>query len=308
MNVLNNISLNDMLNAGMDSFISVIQPRVSQAYGEDPSRYPRAYTSTRGILIEKRYLDRTPLDLSRGHYFQFNPKTVSDVKSTLYEIRDYTGLSYNDYIWTGGGERIISFQLFLDNTPQSKYTAFRPESYGSHKANEIDGANKGFSYDNSGRITGADTGKQYFGKQLVDSAVGTYKGVVEGFSQVFLPKRGPSQLQMTSGAAFSNSRVDERGILPEVEKIQSLLHPATLEGESTPLFAEGGIVSSMQFRPPPVVVLALGPLYLEGVVKSAPVNYTLFDTDLTPIRGTIDIDFAVFEFESITRQTDWKAR
>lgn len=307
MNVLNNISLNSVVTAGKDSFVSVIQPRVSQAYGGDPSRYPRAYTSTRGILIEKRYLDRTPLDLDKGHYFQFNPQTINDVKNTLYEVRGYTGLNYNDYIWSGGGERVISFQLFLDNTPQSKYAAFRPEAYGSSKANEIDGSNKGFTYDNSGRITNADIGKQYFSKQLVDSAVGAYKGVVEGFSQVFLPKRGPSQLSMT-GDAFSNSRVDERGILPEVEKIQSLLQPAILEGEATPMFAEGGVISSMQFRPPPVVVLALGPIYLEGVIKSAPVNYTLFDSDLTPIRGTIDIEFAVFEFESLTRQTDWKAR
>ena len=307
MNTLNNLSINSAVTAGMGDFTSVISPKASRAYGNEPSRYPRAYTSTRGILIEKRYLDRTPIDLDKGYYFQFNPQTINDVKNTLYEVRGYTGMNYNDYVWSGGGERIITFQLFLDNTPQSKYAAFRPDSYGSKKANEISSSNDGFTYDNSGRITGAETAKQYFGKQLVDSMAGSGKGVVEGFSRVYLPKKGPTQLSMV-GDAFSNSRVDERGVLPEVERIQSLLRPATLAGEDTPLFAEGGVVSNMQFRPPPVVVLAIGPMYLEGIVKSAPVNYTLFDTDLTPIRCTIDLEFAVFEFESLTRQIDWKAR
>jgi len=54
-----------------------------------------------------------------------------------------------------------------------------------------------------------------------------------------------------------------------------------------------------QFRPPAIAVLSLGPLYLEGVIKSAPVTYTLFDQDLTPIRATIDIVFSVYEFEEL---------
>lgn len=260
MNTFGTSPINSAVTAGTDNFESVLQPKSSGSYGSDSSRYSKAYSSARGILIAKKYLDRVPLELDKGHYFQFNPQTINDVKNTLYEIRNYTGLSYNDYIWGGGGERIISFQLFLDNTPQSKYGAFRPDSYGSKKANEIDAA-----------------------------------------------KSTAAEVKM-SGDAFSNSRVHERGILPEVEMIQSFLHPDVLEGENTPLFAEGGVVTSTQFRPPAIAVLAIGPIYLEGVVKSAPVTYTLFDSDLTPIRATIDIEFAVFEFESLTRQIDWKAR
>lgn len=307
LNTLGSSPINSAITAGMNDFVSVLRPKPSRAYGSDPSRYPRAYTSTRGILIEKRYLEKVPLDLEKGHYFQFNPQTISDVKSTLYEVRGYTGLSYNDYVWGGGGERIISFQLFLDNTPQSKYKAFRPEAYNSKLANEIVNAGKGYTYDSEGRVTNSDVAKRYFGDALVGSVVGSAKGIAQDFSQTFLPSKGPTGLQLT-GSAYSNTRIDERGILPEVEKIQAFLHPATLDGENTPMFAEGGIVSATQFRPPATVVLALGPLYLEGVIKSAPVNYTLFDTDLTPIRGTIDIEFAVFEFESVSRQIDWKAR
>lgn len=288
--------------AGRSAFMSIFRNKTSNAFGEEPSRYLRPYTSTRGILINKEFTRSKPVDLTKGYQFQFNPQTISDVKETLYELRSYAGLPYNDYVWGGGGERIISFQLFLDNTPQSKIPAFRPTAYGSKLAKEIQVDGKGFTYDEHGRITGTGE-KSYFGKEFVDELRSTGKSIANSFS----PSKGPSKFEY-KGEAYSTSRIDERGILPEIEKIQSFLYPAPLVGENTPLFAEGGVVNTTQFRPPATVILAIGPLYLEGVVKSAPVQYTLFDQDLTPIRGTVDIEFAVFEFETITREIDWKAR
>lgn len=252
--------INSALTAGRSAFTSLFRNKPSTVAGEEPNRSPRPYTTTRGILINKEFVENTVTpDLTRGYQFQFNPQTISDVKSSLYETRQYAGLPYNDYVWGGGGERIISFQLFLDNTPQSKQRSFRPTAYGSKLAKEI-------------KTEGVAVSKNAVSIEYVDNG------------------------------AYSTSRVNERGILPEVELIQSFLYPAPLTGETTPLFAEGGIVSSNQFRPPATVILAIGPLYLEGVIKSAPVTYTLFDQDLTPIRGTVDIEFAVFEFEEIERQ------
>lgn len=253
--------VNSALTAGRSEFMSIFRNKVSGAFDESSGRYPRPYSSTRGILINKAYVEgvQTP-DYTKGYQFQFNPQTISDVKNTLYEARQYAGLPYNDYIWGGGGERIVSFQLFLDNTPQSKQRSFRPTSYGSTLAKEF-------------KTSGVSN---------------------------------PTKLEFEDNGAYSLSRVDERGILPEVEKLQSFLYPAPLTGESTPLFAEGGVVSHNQFRPPAVAVLAIGPLYLEGVLKSAPVNYTLFDQDLTPIRGTVDVEFAVFEFTDVERKIDWR--
>lgn len=294
--------INSAVTAGRSEFMSIFRNKVSNSFGEDPNRYPRAYTSVRGILINKEFLKSKTPDLLQGYYFQFNPQTIDDVKNTLYEVRQYAGLPYNDYIWSGGGERIITFSLFLDNTPQSKQKSFRPTSYGSKEANTIKTVGTGYTYDEYGRITGTGD-KNYFGKGFVEDIQSSIKSIKESFN----PSPGPPKFEY-EGDAFSNSRVDERGILPEVEKIQSFLYPAPLTGESTPLFAEGGVVTSTQFRPPATVVLAVGPLYLEGVIKSAPVQYTLFDQDLTPIRGTVEIEFAVFEFENITRQIDWKAR
>ena len=277
--------ISSVTTAGLNGFMSVFRRKVSRAFGED-NRYSRPYTTTRGILISKEFIENKPIDLDKGYRFQFNPQTISDIKNTLYEVRNYAGLPYNDYIWSGGGERIISFQLFLDNTPQSKTQQFRPTSYGSKLANEIKVTGEGFSYDEYGRVT------DFTNERRIKNP---------------FPTKGPSRFEY-QGDAFSNSRIDERGILPEVEKLQSFLYPAPLTGEATPLFAEGGVVSTNQFRPPTTVVLAIGPLYLEGVIKSAPVKYTLFDQDLTPIRGTVDIEFAVFEFESITREIDWNTR
>lgn len=292
--------INSALTAGRSEFMSILQNKPSKAFGEDPNRYPRPYTSTRGILINKELVDgvKTP-DLKRGYQFQFNPRTITDVKSTLYETRQYAGLPYNDYIWGGGGERIISFQLFLDNTPQSKQRSFRPTAYGSKLAKEFKTEGTGYTFDeNTGKYT---LDKGYFGKGFVDELKSQAKSIKESV----IPSKGPSSFEYIDNDAYSTSRVEERGILPEVELIQSFLYPAPLTGETTPLFAEGGVVSTNQFRPPATVILAIGPLYLEGVIKSAPVTYTLFDQDLTPIRGTVDIEFAVFEFENIERQIDW---
>lgn len=293
--------ISSVATAGRSAFMSIFQNKPSKAFGEDPNRYPRPYTSTRGILINKELVDgvKTP-DLKQGYQFQFNPQTITDVKSTLYETRQYAGLPYNDYIWGGGGERIISFQLFLDNTPQSKQRSFRPTAYGSKLAKEFKTEGTGYTFDeNTGKYT---LNRRGFGAGFVDELKSQDKSIKESVT----PSKGPSSFEYIDNDAHSTSRVDERGILPEVELIQSFLYPALLTGETTPLFAEGGVVSMNQFRPPATVILAIGPLYLEGVVKGAPVTYTLFDQDLTPIRGTVDIEFAVFEFENIERQIDWR--
>lgn len=286
-------------SAIQNQFISILQNRPSKAFGNDPnaSRYPRAYTTARGIIINKEFVQgsSTP-DLTKGYQFQFNPANISDVKNTLYETRSYAGLPYVDYIWGGGGERIISFQLFLDNTPQSKTRGFRPTAYGSKLAQEIKTKGEGYTYDeNTGKYT---LDKGYFGKGFVDEMVSVGKSLKNSV----IPSKGPSSFEWEENGAYSVTRVDERGILPEVELIQSFLYPAPLANEKTPMFAEGGVVGTNQFRPPATAVLALGPFYLEGIVKSASVNYTLFDQDLTPIRGTIDVEFAVFEFENVERK------
>ena len=254
-------SINTAAIAGLGQFKSIFQRIQGMAGWENPSRYPRGYTNTRGILIARDALRKRELDFSGAYYFQFNPAQIQDVKESLYEVRPYGGLSYNDYIWNGGGERIITFQLFLDNTPQSKTEVFRPSAYNSQEARVISPKGK------------SEAGDFIFG-----------------------------------GTAYSVSRVHERGILPEIEKIQSFLYPAKIGDERTPRFSEGGIVSSIQFRPPDVVVLALGPLYLEGFIKSAPISYQLFDRDLTPLRATVDIEFAVTEYAEINRQINWEGK
>ena len=136
--VLGQAPISSVTTAGRSEFMSIFRNRASNSFGEEPNRYPRPYTSTRGILINKEFVVGvgTP-NLKRGYQFQFNPQTITDVKSTLYETRQYAGLPYNDYIWGGGGERLISFQLFLDNTPQSKQRHFRPTAYGSKLAKEF---------------------------------------------------------------------------------------------------------------------------------------------------------------------------
>lgn len=227
-------------------FFPLFWRHTSNAYANDAARSPRGRTLTRGILIGEKDLKMGNWD--EGYFFQFNPQSISDSKETAYEVRPYAGLPYNDYNWSNGGERIISFQLFLDDTPQTHTKEFRPQIE-------------------------ADTIVE--GKKAIDSFV------------------------WSSSGAYSRTRIHKRGILDDVEKIQSFLYPEKLKGEHTPKFAEGGVVTSTQFRPPATIVFALGPLYLSGVLKSAPVEYELFDTDLTPLRARIDIELGIYEYVSL---------
>ena len=254
--------INTAVTAGRGQFTSIFRGIQSNAFNNDIGSRSRAYSTTiRGILINKEFLSGPNIDLTKAYVFQFNPNTLSDEKSTQWEARPYPGLAYNDYVWSYGGERIISFQLFLDNTPQSKYS-----------------------------------GESLFFKPRVSSDVAPF------IAAKSIPK-GATSFNDISGEAHSITRSHLRGILPEVELLQSFLYPAptrlVADFTPTPKFAEGGIVSSIQFRPPPTVVFSYGPFYLEGIIKSAPVNYTLFDQDLTPLRATVDIEFAVFEYENL---------
>ena len=172
--------------------------RKPAGYGDIPGRYSRSYAATaRGQLIRKNDYKK---EGSPRYYFQFNPQTISDVKSTLYETRNYAGLPYVDYVWGGGGERTISFSLFMDNTPQSKTAAFIPTALGSKEAKTI--KLEGATINSEGVIV---TEKKTLGQQL-------------GLSVA----KGNASFQF-EGDAYSLSRVSERGILDEVEYIQSHL-------------------------------------------------------------------------------------
>lgn len=258
---LGNLGVNSYVNSGVNKFVSLFRNRNSEINTNAIS-----YVKTRGIIIDKDNLKKN--DFSKGFYFQFNPNEIQDSKSNNYEVRPYAGLNYNDYIWGSGGERTISFQLFLDDTP------------GSHYPIDDKGNSPFMLRDNEVAST-------------IQASRGSEKG----------SKESTSSWSWTDNGAYKSgrTRIHERGILDNVELIQSFLYPALLDGEIVPKFASGGIISSNQFRPPATIVFALGPLFIEGVLRSAPVTYSLFDKDLTPIRGTIDIEISVFEFEKIDK-------
>lgn len=298
--VLGQSPISSVTKAGMSEFVSLLRPKPSTAYGGDPSTYYRPYVNTRGIIINKDFLKGRVVDLSKGYQFQFNPATISDVKEAVYENRGYAGLPYLDYIWGGGGTRTISFQLFLDDTPQSHTISFRPSARGDKEAATIK-PESNYTYDENGRLSNIEgIGNGRFDLKRV---------ATEEFKSAYAkPSPGPDKFKWVENGAYSHSRTKERGVLDDVELIQSFLYPAPLVGEQTPKFAEGGMVSTNQFRPPATAVLCIGPLYLEGVVKSAPVEYTLFDSDLTPIRANINVEFAVFEFAEVVRKINQNTR
>lgn len=284
LSILGSNPLNSATTWVTKSFVSLLRGKPSNAFTE--SRGTRGYVSTRGFLISKDRLlsldDDTALWES-GYMFQFNPSQIQDIKASNFEVRSYAGLPYVDYIWTGGGERIINFQLFLDDTPQSHTRTFRPQTFGSKLASELKTTSKGKS--------------KLLSKQgITDLATNVASQV--GISLTKAPKK----LEWNdSTGAYSHTRIHERGTLEAVERITQFLYPA-LQGKhgntdlTPPKFSTGGIVQVEQFRPPSIVVFSFGDnYYLEGIIKSANTTHTLFDSDLTPIRSTLDIEFGVID-------------
>ena len=76
-------------------FYSLFRSGTSNAFSGDSGRNHRGYTLTRGIIISSEDLKKSLWE--KGYFFQFNPQTISDNKTTEYEVRPYAGLPYNDW-------------------------------------------------------------------------------------------------------------------------------------------------------------------------------------------------------------------
>ena len=238
-------------------------------------------SKNRGYLIRKRDTLNT-VNLEKGYVFQFNPQQLMDTKSSTWSTRNYPGLSYNDYVWAGGGERIVTFELMLDDTPGSHTTYFLPDTVAATIKNTPVPAAVVEQKRNR------DTLATAFGVPTIPTSKETAK-----VTQMV-------DFEWDMNGAFSVTRVHERGVLDAVEYLQSFLYPEPLKDENTPRFAEGGIISLNQFRPPATAVFSFGPILLQGIIKSAPVTYQLFDRDLTPIRASVSVELGVLEFEDLT--------
>ena len=290
--ILGQSPINTAVKAGLDKFYSVFTRNATSAMG---GHTPRAYVSTRGLLIRREDIQKATANLARdGYYFQFNPDKVSDHKGTEWSTVPYPGLNYNDYAWGHGGERIITFQLFIDDTPGSHTTWFRPDAYGSVVAPTpaVEGAS-----DPSSMPT--QSGWDSFKTNAADTLAGVIGGIADPTKGLGAYPKAPDWKWRGEGNPFpSRTRMSERGVMDVVDKITQFLYPA-YRGNDRPKFASGGIVEDSQFTPPPTAVLVLGPRYFEGIVKAAPVEYLLFDADLTPIRATINVEFAAYEFADV---------
>lgn len=291
LSIIGSNPINSAKTWAMKSFVSLLRGKVSNAFSDSPRL--RGYVTTRGFLISKQELMKVDSEdlWKSGYMFQFNPSQIQDIKNTSYETRPYAGFPYVDYIWAGGGERVISFQLIVDDTPQSHTATFRPETFGSHRAQSI-------------KTNVSDSGKtNTVKKQISDDFKGAVS--VSGISLSKAPKN--IEWDSTTGA-YSITRIHERGTLDAVEKITQYLYPARGRKRNAtsmlpiPHFSTGGIIEVEQFRPPAIVVFSFGNnYYLEGVIKSANTTHTLFDADLTPIRSTIDIEFGVIDTAAVTQ-------
>lgn len=106
---------------------------------------------------------------------------------------------------------------------------------------------------------------------------------------------------LTSDEIFTHD--PSRGVLNQVEFLQSLQRPYFPDANS-PRFIRGGAINSPQFTPPPEVIFVYGNFYLEGVITSLSIEYSAFNRDLIPLRATADITFRVTEGQEVRINED----
>jgi hypothetical protein len=68
----------------------------------------------RGIIAPKGYSQEKEI-----LFFQFNPSQISDSKGMDWFSSKYLGFSAPELFWTGGQDRVITFDLFFDATTDS---------------------------------------------------------------------------------------------------------------------------------------------------------------------------------------------
>jgi hypothetical protein len=107
--------------------------RVNTAMGEPAVTYPgsNGYNALRGLIAAED-------DLTKTLVFQFNPDTMSETKASEYADRKYPGLPFKAYIWSSGGDRVLSFQLFMDATAATNNPQFRKNvGYGNASIDDL---------------------------------------------------------------------------------------------------------------------------------------------------------------------------
>lgn len=102
---------------------SVGKPSVGpeQVYNTGMSPYKQV---KRGILAYKNAPEKLYL-------FQFNPTTLTDEKSTRYADVERPNRQFVDPVWSGGGPRILAFELFMDATAGSNTPEFTSTPLGN---------------------------------------------------------------------------------------------------------------------------------------------------------------------------------
>lgn len=100
-----------------------------------------------------------------------------------------------------------------------------------------------------------------------------------------------------ANAAFTHD--PNRGVLNQVEFIQSFMRPANAD-PNTPVFVNGNVKLSNQFTAPPEVIFVFGPFYFEGVITRATPSYQLWNRQLVPLRATMAITIRIQEGRTLT--------
>lgn len=134
--------------------------------------------------------------------------------------------------------------------------------------------------------------REYLGKRKVDRIWIRGKGRRMSFKL---------DLDASVGSETKTFRVEgdkhnpEVGIMEQVRKLKQFLLPAEFDNPYKPTFilANGNTAPTAQFIAPPRMVFTYGKWYLEAKMESCPIKYTLFNSNLVPIRGEAQVSLLI---------------
>ncbi len=115
--------------------------------------------------------------------------------------------------------------------------------------------------------------------------------------KLFFDATAGSNNQMFEGRGdYGIENLNPRGVLPMVEKLTKFQYPVPEKGRA--LFLSGGLADVSAFKrfsSPPIAIFVFGSYYMEAVVPSVNVKYTLFNKDLVPVRAECDVTLKIIE-------------
>lgn len=256
----------------------------------------------------KGYFQNTELGLFLP--FQFNPTEINNNKVPNYSQISIPGLDFQSIIWTSGGPYTLAFKVSFDHRPDHVKTS-QPLTKPTDSQNQAPGISKFDRLKGSVQSVAQNTLIASIpGSSQVQSAINTAKLALNGIPKVDLNLLDTSKYLTVDNKDYN----EDLGVLPHIAAIQSFLRPidtsdvnnrdqyklGNLQQTLATIRTKNNTATNRKFRGTPDCFFQYGNRVWRTKMLSAPIQETIYNQKLVPVR--IDVDVTLIVIESFSYQ------